>query len=251
VPRSFGQIGTPLAAASTIDAEGREGDLIHVTGSGDIAAVTLAPGTRKLFIFDGVCRLLNSSTLVTGTWNDLTTSAGTVMEMVGDTLGITRVVSCTRIGTLLHVQDQKASGTSGGALSPNAEVVRTLNIAVTNTISGASLSGNQITLPAGTYDVEATAPAYAVGGHRLRLYNVTDAATAVVGKSANAPYTASLGVQNEAGLTGRFTIAAAKVFELRHYSKLNSGFGDSAGQAAGATGYGVEVYADLRVRKVS
>ena len=57
---------------------------------------------------------------------------------------------------VIHVQDQKPAGTSGGAFAAGAWQVRDLNAVVANSISGASLSGNRITLPAGKYVVSAS-----------------------------------------------------------------------------------------------
>jgi len=76
---------------------------------------------------------------------------------------------------LLHVEDQKTSGSHGGSSVATTWTTRTLNTVVSNEISGASLSSNQITLPAGKYYFEASAPAYKINGHRIKLYNATDA----------------------------------------------------------------------------
>lgn len=65
---------------------------------------------------------------------------------------------------VLHVVDEKVSGTNGGD-AVVGEQVRDLNTVVLNTIEGSSLTGNIITLPAGTYKVHAKVPAYAVDRH--------------------------------------------------------------------------------------
>ena len=58
----------------------------------------------------------------------------------------------------LHIQDQKPQGTHGGTFTSGAWRTRDLNTVLTNTITGASLATNQITLPAGKYYVEADVP---------------------------------------------------------------------------------------------
>ena len=63
---------------------------------------------------------------------------------------------------LFHVRDEKSSGTSGGNFSSGSYVTRTLNTSLTNEISGASLSSNQITLPSGTYYIQASCMASTV-----------------------------------------------------------------------------------------
>jgi hypothetical protein len=49
-------------------------------------------------------------------------------------------------------EEQQTSGTNGGTGS-NGFNTRLLNTTVANTITGASLGSNQVTLPAGTYDI--------------------------------------------------------------------------------------------------
>ena len=76
--------------------------------------------------------------------------------------------SSATTNAFLHLQDQKTSGTEGGNFTSGAWNTRTLNTEVTDTI-GSTLSSNQFTLPAGTYYIEASAPAYSVGRHLSRL----------------------------------------------------------------------------------
>jgi hypothetical protein len=145
---------------------------------------------------------------------------------------------------LLFIQDQKSAGTSGGTFTAGAWRTRDLNTAVVNDITGASLSTNQITLPAGTYEFFASAPGYGVSGHVARLYNVTDGAE-VGGPGQNA-YTGA--VQTNAEIFGKFTIDAQKVFELQHQSTgttANIGFG------VGNSLRSVEVYSRIWIWKVA
>jgi len=170
------------------------------------------------------------------------------------TLDGTGNVPATQLGNVststplvIHVQDQKPSGTQGGSSTAATQNVRTLNTVVTNTISGASLSSNQITLPAGTFEVWASASCYTVGRHKIRLYNITDSATAAVGESMFAENTNL--VNNYSRINGdRFTIAASKTFRLEHYTQngiLSNGLGFSV------TSGDVEIYANVRIVKVA
>lgn len=148
---------------------------------------------------------------------------------------------------LLHVQDQKASGTNGGTFSSGSWQTRTLNTTLTNEISSASLGSNQVTLPAGTYYLEASAIACRVGGHQTKWYNVTDASDTLIGTSEKCD-DGGVGYGTRSFVAGRFTIAGSKVFELRHRcsnSASNTGFGDAAGFSV------VEVYSDVRIWKVA
>jgi len=147
---------------------------------------------------------------------------------------------------LLHVRDEKASGTAGGTFTSGAWQTRDLNTVLTNEISGASLSSNQITLPAGTYHIEARAPAYIVDTHKAKLRNVTDGSDEIIGSSTSDTNSASHG--NDSIVTGRFTIAAEKTFELQHRCttpRNTDGFGC-------ASSFGVvEVFAEVRIWKIT
>ncbi len=150
---------------------------------------------------------------------------------------------------ILHVQDQKTSGTGGGVFNSGSWRTRDLNPIVTNTITGASLASNQITLPSGTYKINASAPAFDVSRHQAVLYNITDASNEVNGTSEYCS-SASADTQNRSLINGIFTIADTKVFEIRHRaettSSSNLGFGVSSG-----TGFTVdhETYTDVFIEK--
>ncbi len=115
---------------------------------------------------------------------------------------------------LFHVRDEKASGTPGGTFTTGAWRTRTLNTIKTNEITGASLSSNQITLPAGTYYINAMAPGFNLGRHQTALYNITDSSFEIIGSSEYG--TASTNAVTRSFLNGRFTISAQKTFELQH-----------------------------------
>lgn len=150
---------------------------------------------------------------------------------------------CISAGPLpyLHVQDQKSSGTGAGAATADAWNTRDLTTVVgANTVPGSSLSSNQIVLPAGTYEVQGTAPATACQ-HRLALYNVTDSATALAGSNAGfsaTPY------PDPATLRGRITIAATKTFEVRHYIVGSASLGSALSNGE------PEVYANVEIWKI-
>ena len=130
---------------------------------------------------------------------------------------------------LLHVQDQKSSG-NGGASSVGFQT-RDLNTILTNEITGASLSSNQITLPAGTYYIDAEVPGYRCTRHNAHLNNDTDSRIEVVGTPQ---YTAEASdVTNCSFINGRFTISAQKNFSITHYFDLANanGYGISTGNS--------------------
>jgi hypothetical protein len=147
---------------------------------------------------------------------------------------------------IFSAHDSKSSGTDAGTFTSGGWRTRTINTELQNTITSASLSSNQITLPAGTFYLDASAPAFQTSSNNLRWYNITDSAQVAVGTNSYALYTND--VMMNASLRCTFTIAATKVFELQHYgavTKNTSGFG-----VGGGLGYN-EIYAQISIIKVA
>jgi hypothetical protein len=115
----------------------------------------------------------------------------------------------------INIQDQQAQNTNGGTFTSGAWQTRVLNTEASDTGGYASLSSNQITLAAGTYECFIICPAHHVNRHQARLYNITDAAVVLTGTSEyeGANQTAST---NKSIISGRFTLAASKVLEVRY-----------------------------------
>lgn len=147
----------------------------------------------------------------------------------------------------LIVSDTKAQNTHAGASVAGVQT-RVLNTVEKNTIAGASLASNQITLPAGTYSVLGFAPAYNVNGHRAHLYSVTDSATLLIGSNENSTTTAAGdGVGTKSAVLGDITLAATKVLELRHYTTgIEASWG--LGLALNVSGTS-EIYSKIQIIK--
>ena len=141
----------------------------------------------------------------------------------------------------------RSNTTNAGTFTSGSWVTRVLNTTVVNNISGASLSSNQVTLPAGTYWFSGVAPALNCNNHRALIYNVTDAANALLGPSGS--YSEASGnVGDQAVVEGPIVIAAQKTFELRHRcetTRANNGLGIASSLGV------VEVYAQLYIWKLS
>ena len=147
---------------------------------------------------------------------------------------------------LFHVQDQKASDTAGGSSSSGTQT-RDLNTVVTNEITGASLASNQVTLPAGKYYIEASAPTYRSGSHKLRPYNDTDSSyiTELLGTSEFT--SASIDIVTRSFSTGNLTLTESKAIEIRHSisnAKADNGLGVKANTGD------PEVYTDLKIWRI-
>ena len=153
-------------------------------------------------------------------------------------------------GGVLVVRDEKPSGTAGGDLLTGAWRTRTLNTVPTNTISGASVATNQITLPTGTYYIVSSAPGFIVGNHKLRLRNVTASANLIVGQSnyTGTDITNPTYVCAPALLDGVFALTASSAIELQHYAGTGrAGNGAGANSSVGE----VEVFAQVTIFKLS
>jgi hypothetical protein len=141
--------------------------------------------------------------------------------------------------------NSKASGTDDGTFTSGAWRTRDLNTTDFNNITSASLASNQITLPAGTYNVIGNAPAFKVNNHQSRWYNITDSAVVQLGQNA---YVANGALNTTISpVNASFTIAASKVFELQHRcttTVTSEGFGVNAG-------WGTEVYSTVQITKVA
>lgn len=152
--------------------------------------------------------------------------------------------------SILQVQDRRASGTAGSI--PTGGGVwdtRVLNTVVTNNISGASVSSNHVTLPAGTYRIEAYGFCSQIEYSKGRLRNTTDNSTTINGTSTQS--NASTSGAREDGtfvfLKGEFAIASTKNFEFQQYVTTTSA-ARTFGQPV--TSGDPEVYLDMVIEKV-
>ena len=145
----------------------------------------------------------------------------------------------------LHYQEQQSNGVDAGGSTSGSYQTRVLNTEVTDTHGIGSLASNKITLPAGTYDCLAYAPCANGLAHKIRIYNVTDAAALLVGQAA---YAATTGAITPAIVAGRFTLSGTKDIRIEHFvnaSQITYGWG------LHVTAGDVEVYADIRLWKIS
>jgi hypothetical protein len=145
-------------------------------------------------------------------------------------------------------RDEKSSTSEGGTFTSGSWQTRTLQTEALNTITGASLASNQITLPAGTYEIDAYARAYRVGKHQAKLRDTTGAADLILGVPG-VSQNASDYAECPSVIKGRFTLSVESDLEIQHRcatTQNTNGFG--AGTAdLGVTG----VFCDVTIRKIS
>lgn len=167
-----------------------------------------------------------------GTWQKLTSTS---VDATANPFG----------GALLWVRDVRAQNTAGDTSVNTTWVQKTLQTVGVNQITGAALSGNQITgLPAGTYRIDASinVGASASAFARVKLYNITSAADLIVGANAI--------VFNQGGsplpLKGSFTLSGTSTVEIR-FLVGSSGAASLPANTASTS----EVYAEVLIWRVA
>lgn len=89
--------GADIASASTINLTTATGNLVDVTGTTTITAVTLAEGAERTVRFTGALTLTNGASLVLmGLLGDITTAAEDMATFRGYAAGVVRLVHYTR-----------------------------------------------------------------------------------------------------------------------------------------------------------
>lgn len=173
-------------------------------------------------------------------------------------------------GQLYHIRDERSSGTDGDTFTSSTWNTRALNTEKTDELTITTAS-NQMSLAAGTYWIEAQTGTYFAGSsenggnnsvvNKLRLRNVTDSTTLLVGQSQK--YRAnddgggnrqSLEITLNNSLSGRFTLAGTKSVELQNWIVTTLTATALAivtkGGKASSSGE-VEVYTDVKLWKIA
>ena len=170
-------------------------------------------------------------------------NAAATVQMIAAKLDTARFEVSQQV---LHVRDEKPTNVAGGTFTAAAWRIRDLNTVVANTIPGASLTNNAVTIPAGTYDIFVRVPAYAVNRHMCRLWDITLSSTIVSGSSA---YTSSSGTANtDATIQTRQTFLNSTTFEVHHVSQTTEA-ANGFGVEANAVGF-PEIYSEVFVRRI-
>lgn len=86
--------GADIASAATINLTTATGNLVHVTGTTTITAITLPVGAERTVVFDGSLTLTNGAALILPGGANIVTQPGDSMRVRGDTAGA-RVVGYT------------------------------------------------------------------------------------------------------------------------------------------------------------
>lgn len=146
----------------------------------------------------------------------------------------------------LHVREEQPNGTNGGTSVAGVQT-RVLNTVKTNSITGASLSSNQVTLPAGKYNFYAIAPCFRVDAARLNIYNVTDTSVLALGQQSFSNDAGIYSTVDTQVLAREIILTVTTVIELQQYTQI--------AQASQGLGVSVpdglnEVFSELIIEKI-
>lgn len=223
--------GTETFTNKTIDADGT-GNVITNIGSSEVKAE-----------------------LITGLAADATPDAATDYVMTYDASGsaLKKVLleDLPSGGSGLYtsvaiLRDEKTTGTAGGSSSATTWNNRNLNTETYDPDNIVSIASNQFTPIAGDYILEAFASGYKVGLTRIRLYNVTGAASVEegIGQNANSPDNVNV----LAPLICKFTANGTDAYRIDHYT--------ATAQATNGLGFAIsdgspECYLEIILRKLA
>lgn len=123
--------GADVASASTIDLDAATGDLVDVTGTTAITAITLSDGRERTVRFTGALTLTHGASLVLPGAASITTAVGDVAVFRGYASGVVRCVGYTK------ANGQPVVGSAGGG--GNAAYIHNLTLV-------ASVASNALTI---------------------------------------------------------------------------------------------------------
>ena len=227
---------------------------LAVTGAASLADALSVDGAleaNSTLNVDGLATLNSMSVTNNGT-------VGGTLDVTGRTtvsdLTATGEITDKQSNKLLYpevfwCQEQRSNGTAGPTYSTGAWRTVECNTSVLNEITGASLASDQLTLPAGTYDVmtHMSAPGRTSGPgiYHTRFYDTTNTTVLAWGLNDHArpgTYTQPAG----GSIIGRFTLSAQAVCEFQVYPNSTS----TAGQLANGHA-DIEVYTNIFLKRVA
>ncbi|OFZ51882.1 MAG: hypothetical protein A2381_01090 [Bdellovibrionales bacterium RIFOXYB1_FULL_37_110] len=153
-----------------------------------------------------------------------------------------------------YLKDVRTATTNGGSATTSYtdRVLNTVTgdcgfVTLSNGSSGTGGTNTQFQIPAGKYEVVASAPCYQCEAFQTKLQNITDTATIELGSSEYSENGAGLNYQTNSRLETSFTLTSSKTLSLQQiafYAKVTDGWGSAANLG------GNSVYAQLRITKI-
>ena len=171
---------------------------------------------------------------------------GEVLIVISD--GVDWLVLDFEFSRYYNIDDQKANNTVGGTFTSGAWQTRDLNTELNTPLWGASLATNQITLPAGVYEISVKCPALRVNSHVCRVYNVIDAVFIIEGKQSYTDSAAFYAMTDSTIENERFELTATKVIRIEHQCQTTAASTGFGGTSSFTTDH--ETYTTVRLWQV-
>jgi uncharacterized protein YjbI with pentapeptide repeats len=171
--------------------------------------------------------------------NNITSTNGFINNLSGISANFASYNLTT--ATILGV---KTTGSNGGTFTGSTWLTRTLNEFTGSNVYNQYISldgANGIVLTAGKYNIQASAPAFGVGSHQIRLYNITNNSLVVHGTSEY-----SSNSQTRSFVSTPLFLNSTCTLQLQHYATStvqNNGLGN-------AMGIGQEIYGTVNIQLV-
>jgi hypothetical protein len=143
------------------------------------------------------------------------------------------------------ITEVKSAGTNGGYAGSGTWNVRALNTitGITGYGNWCAISSYSISLAVGTYYIEASAPAFDVGSHKLGLYDISTSAFEIIGTAERSASTAPM---TRSHLQGLLTVSGGtRQYRLAQYTQ-NTKNTTGLGYAVGTEN---EIYAVVKITK--
>lgn len=194
--------------------------------------------------------IINSLILTNGissSSSDIYNALSNLVKTIVNTQGSASLPLGSVVGITV-ISDVKANATVGGAFAEDTWITRTLNTIVTNGGGGITLAANVFTIPANVAVlIEASAPAYAVDFHKIRLYRTSGTpADVAYGTSEYSDNTDPQAQTRSQLVYYHAATGSATTYQLEHYCSTANGT-DGLGRAHADVPNGDETYSVVKI----
>lgn len=133
--------GADVASAGTLDLTNTTGNVVDVTGTTTITAITLPEGQRRTLRFTGILTLTNGASLVLPSAASIVTAAGDMCDVIGYAAGVVRVPVYSRLDGVALVGNVRASANTTSGTSVDITLAMTGVNSFVVTLAGVSTNG--------------------------------------------------------------------------------------------------------------
>jgi hypothetical protein len=215
--------GADIASATTLTV-GTDGEYFDITGTTAITGLTVAANRMFILQFDGALTFTHGASLNLPGAANITTAAGDEALCFATAADTVRVINYQVAATapggggaddILIFEYQTAHPTNGGTITAGSWQTYPWSHEVLDDGGHGSISSNQITLAAGTYEYEFEMTFANCNCILPRLYDTTNTAVLGYGVEHRHPTTADFCYNG--GGRGVFTIAGSTVLEVQYF----------------------------------